>query len=492
MHDLLLRGARLIDGSGAPARLADVAVDGGLISAIFDDTQADQRASARQVVACEGLVLAPGFIDAHTHDDALMLNRAPLQQPHPKLSQGVTTVVTGNCGISLAPLDAALHRELPAPLNILERQAFRFGSVAAYLDALTAQPPVCNVVTLLGHTSLRVKHLPDLEKPATAEQAAVMAAEVGAALQQGAWGLSTGVFYPPARASTIEELIAVARPLGGTGALLTMHIRDDSAHIDAALQEAFDVGRGAGAPLVISHHKLSGRAFHGRSPHTLALIEAASLQQDVCLDCYPYDASSTMLIPERVHLSREVLITWSSAEPAAAGRSLFQMAQERGLTPQALAEQLVPAGVVNFSMDEADVQRIMRHPLTMFGSDGLPHDPHPHPRLWGSFPRILGRYSRNQGLFPLETAVRKMTAWPAARFGLDRATPQRAARGQIQPGWAADLVLFDPDQVLDNASYTSPLQPSSGIAAVYLGGELAADNGLTVNAHAGRALRRVG
>ncbi len=492
MHDLLFCGARLIDGSGAPARLADVAVDAGLISAIRDAAHADQRPAARHVVACGGLVLAPGFIDAHTHDDALMLENAPLRQAHPKLSQGVTTVVVGNCGISLAPLDAAVHRDLPAPLNILEREAFRFPSVAAYLDALTDLLPVCNVVTLLGHTSLRVKHLPDLDQAATAEQAAAMAAEVAAALQQGAWGLSTGVFYPPARAATTPELIAVARPLGPAGAVLTMHIRDDTANIDAALQEAFDVGRGADAALVISHHKLSGQANHGRSRQTLALIEAASLQQDVCLDCYPYDAASTMLLPERVHLSRDVLITWSSAEPAAAGRSLFQMAKERGLTPQALAEQLMPAGVVNFSMDEADVQRIMQHPLTMIGSDGLPHDPHPHPRLWGSFPRVLGRYARNQGLFPLETAVRKMTAWTAARFGLDRPTPKRAARGQIQPGWAADLVLFDPDRVLDQASYASPLQPSSGITAVYLSGELAAENGLTVNAHAGRALRRVG
>lgn len=492
MHDLLFRGARLIDGSGAPARMADVAVDAGLISAICDAADAGVTPRARRVVECGGLVLAPGFIDAHTHDDALMLERAPLDRAHPKLSQGVTTVVVGNCGISLAPLDAAVHPDPPAPLNILNREAFRFSSVAAYLDTLAEQPPVCNVVTLLGHTSLRVKHVPDLQQEATAEQAAAMAAEVGAALQQGAWGLSTGVFYPPARAATTAELIAVARPLGPAGALLTMHIRDDTAHINVALQEAFEVGRGAGAPLVISHHKLSGQANHGRSAETLALIEAASLKQDVCLDCYPYDASSTMLLPERVHLSREVLITWSGAEPAAAGRSLFQMAQERGLTPQALAEQLVPAGVVNFSMDEADVQRIMQHPLTMIGSDGLPHDPHPHPRLWGSFPRVLGRYARNQGLFPLETAVRKMTAWTAARFGLDRATPQRAARGQVQPGWAADLVLFDPEQVLDQASYASPLQPSRGITAVYVGGELAAENGLTVNAHAGRALRRVG
>jgi N-acyl-D-amino-acid deacylase len=492
MHDLLFCGARLIDGSGAPSRMADVAVDAGLITAIADAADADQRSAARQVVECAGLVLAPGFIDAHTHDDALMLNTAPLRQPHPKLSQGVTTVVVGNCGISLAPLDAAVHGDPPAPLNILSRDAFRFASVAAYLEALADQRPVCNVVTLLGHTALRVKHVPNLQQEASAEQAAAMAAEVEAALQAGAWGLSTGVFYPPARSATTRELIDVAKPLGPAGALLTMHIRDDTAHINAALQEAFEVGRGTGAALVISHHKLSGQANHGRSAQTLALIEAASREQEVCLDCYPYDAASTMLLPQRVHLSREVLITWSSAEPAAAGRSLFQMAKERGLTPQALAEQLMPAGVVNFSMDEADVQQIMKHPLTMIGSDGLPHDPHPHPRLWGSFPRVLGRYARNQGLFPLETAVRKMTSWTATRFGLDRATPQRAARGQVQLGWAADLVLFDPERVQDHATYDSPIQPSSGIKAVYLNGELAAENGITVHAHAGRALRRVG
>jgi N-acyl-D-amino-acid deacylase len=258
MHDLLFCGARLIDGSGAAARLADVAVDGGLISTIHDAAPAGKRSAARHLVNCEGLVLAPGFVDAHTHDDALMLDEAPLQQAHPKLSQGVTTVVVGNCGISLAPLDAAGRDELPPPLNILRREAFRYPSVTAYLDALTAKPPVCNVVTLVGHTSLRVKHLPDLDQVATAPQAAAMAAEVDAALQQGAWGLSTGVFYPPARAATTEELIAVARPLGPAGALLTMHIRDDTAQIDAALQEAFAVGRGARAPLVISHHKLSG------------------------------------------------------------------------------------------------------------------------------------------------------------------------------------------------------------------------------------------
>ncbi len=492
MHDLLFRSASLIDGSGSPSRLAHVAVDKGLISAIYDADDLSSPPDANRLVDCSGLVLAPGFIDAHTHDDALMLEKMPLHEAHPKLSQGVTTVVVGNCGISLAPLQSDGTRELPAPLNILNSEVFRFSSVADYFEALSQQPPVCNVVTLIGHTSLRVKHMADTDQAATPGQAAAMAAEVESAMQQGAWGLSTGVFYPPARAANIEELIAVALPLGQSGGLLTMHIRDDSSHIDLALEEAFKVARGANVPLVISHHKLSGKPHHGRSVKTLAMIEEASKSQDVCLDCYPYDASSTMLMPERVHLSREVLITWSSAEPSAAGRSLFQMAEERGLTPQEMAQKLMPAGSVNFSMDESDVSRIMQHPLTMIGSDGLPGDPHPHPRLWGSFPRVLGRYARNQGLFPLETAIRKMTSWPASRFGLDQATSSRAARGLIKEGWAADLVLFDAQNIQDNASYDLPAKASSGIAEVYLSGKLAAKNGLTVDAHAGMALRRTG
>lgn len=490
MHDLVFHSARLIDGNGSPQRVAHVTVDKGLITSVVDAEDCVVPPAGHQMIASEGLILAPGFIDAHTHDDALMLEDAQLGQAHAKLSQGVTTVVIGNCGISLAPLQIAGHAAPPAPLNILKTEAFRFASVAAYFEALNAKRPACNVVTLIGHTSLRVKHMHDTDLPANSRQSAAMADEVRAGMRDGAWGLSTGVFYPPARAATIEELVAMASPVGQSGGILTMHIRDDSAFIEEALQEAFEVGRKAQVPLVISHHKLSGKPNHGRSKETLALIEAASAKQEICIDCYPYDASSTMLIPERIHLSSDVLITWSGAEPSAAGRSLNQMASERGLTPRAMAELLVPAGSIYFSMDEIDVKRILRHPLTMIGSDGLPNDPHPHPRLWGSFPRVLGRYSRNHGLFPLETAVHKMTAWPASRFGLDRATPQRAARGQVRPGWAADLVLFDADTVSDNASYEQPSQVSTGVVEVYLSGQLAAKNGLTVNAHAGQALRR--
>jgi N-acyl-D-amino-acid deacylase len=254
------------------------------------------------------------------------------------------------------------------------------------------------------------------------------------------------------------------------------------------------VSKAVGCALVLSHHKLIGSNNHGRSVQTLALIDQTAMLQSICLDCYPYDASSTMLLPERVASSRDVRITWSRAQPEAAGRSLMDMAREQGVAAIDLARQLMPAGAVYFAMDEADVSRILAHPLTMVGSDGLAHDTSPHPRLWGSFTRVLGRYAREQRLFPLEVAVQKMTGLSASRFGLNRArtTPHgiQRGRGHIAAGFAADLVLFDPSRVIDRASYDDPTRTSLGIERVYVNGRLASMQAETVNAHSGAVIKR--
>ena len=472
--DCVIAGGELIDGSGSPRRRADVAIDGGRIVAVG----LLGKPAARQRIDASGLIVAPGFIDSHSHDDQLLLQH-PLR--HPKLLQGVTTVVTGNCGISLAPLLLPLEATPPQPLDILQGP-FQYRNFADYIAAVEAAEPALNAALLVGHTTLRVGAMDDLSRPANAREAQAMRQALEEALQAGAVGLSTGVFYDPARAANCEELIAVGQPLAGGRGVIAMHIRDEGAYIDEALREAFAVARALGAPLILSHHKLLGVANHGGSIRTLAMIEQAAAHMPVCADCYPYSASSTVLLPDRVASSRDVLITWSAAEPAVAGRSLNELARERGIDAAALARQLVPGGAIYFAMSDEDVDRILSHPLTMIGSDGLPAAGLQHPRLWGSFPRVLGHYVRERRLLALELAVHKMTGLTASRFAL-------ADRGLLKVGYAADITVFDPAQVSDRASYTQPAAEPQGICFVFVNGELAVAQGEMRQARAGQVLK---
>lgn len=479
MFDLVIAGGDLIDGTGTPRVPGDVGIVDGRIA----EVGALGGRSARRRIDARGQVVAPGFIDVHTHDDRALLAPVAPGAAHPKLSQGVTTVVTGNCGVSLAPLQA--DATPPAPLDILGEGAWAFPSFAAYLDALDAARPCVNAVCLVGHTTLRVRHVADLARAADAPECARMASDLAQALDAGAWGLSTGVYYPPARAATAAEILAVGAPLTETDALLTVHLRDEADAIDAAIDEALAIGRMLRVRTVLSHHKLVGTANHGGAGRTLARIHRAALAQRVCLDCYPYDASSTMLLPARVRQSSEVRVTWSRTMPEAAGRSLFELARDHRVAPEEMARRLQPAGAIYFAMHEDDVRAILADELTMIGSDGLAHDLRPHPRLWGTFPRVLGRYVREQGLMPLERAVHKMTGLSAARFGL-------RDRGVIAPGACADLVVFDPRRVVDRASYDAPTLPGEGIGWVVVNGVVACRDGRVTEPHAGRVLRRVG
>jgi N-acyl-D-amino-acid deacylase len=472
MLDLVIERGEVIDGTGQARRRADVGVSAGHVTAMGDlsSTPAYRRLNA------EGCIVAPGFIDSHTHDDHLLL-----QHParHPKLLQGVTTVITGNCGISLAPL---VTRHAPAPLDILQAD-FIYASFAQYVHAVQAARPALNAALLVGHTSLRVGAMTDLQRAANAQEISTMQAAVAEALQAGAIGLSTGVFYPPARAATTQELIDVGAPLAAGRGIVTMHLRDEGEHIDDALREALAVGRALNAPLVLSHHKLIGLANHGRSALTLEMIENAALTQAVCLDCYPYTASSTMLLPERVVQSADVQITWSHAQPHSAGRLLRELAAEQGLDPVQLAQRLMPAGAIYFAMSDDDVDRILRHPLTMIGSDGLPAAGAQHPRLWGTFPRVLGHYARQRQVLSLELAVHKMTGLPARRFGL-------AGRGLLQPGACADITVFNPTTIADRATYAAPTAEPLGIQWVLVNGQVAVEQGQAAAQHAGRVLLR--
>ncbi len=458
MHDVLIRNALVLDGNDRPGRHGDVAVRDGRIVAV-----GAVDGGARQVIDAGGRALAPGFIDVHTHDDLEVLRNPGMAS---KLSQGVTTVVVGNCGISASPV--RIRGEVPDPMNLLGEAAdFRFADFASYRQAVEAACPAVNVAALVGHTALRQNHMERLDRAATAAEIAAMRAQLRASLAQGALGLSSGLAYGSAFHAPSSEVAELARELPSGGVYAT-HLRDEFGGILGALDEAFDAARAPRAAVRVSHLKCAGVDNWGRSREVLHRLDAASADQDVACDCYPYAASASTLDLKQVTDAYDILITWSAPEPAQGGRLLAAIAADWGVTLAEAAVRLQPAGAVYHCMDEADVRRILAHPLTMIGSDGLPRDPRPHPRLWGTFPRVLGHYARDQALFPLHTAVHKMTGLPAARFAL-------GARGRIHAGGCADLVLFDPARVRDTASFHDPVRAAEGIDAVWVNGKLAYD-----------------
>jgi N-acyl-D-amino-acid deacylase len=477
-YDLVIRDATIFDGTGRDRRRGDVGVQGDRITAVGDLG----AAAADREVRAEGRALAPGFIDAHTHDDRAVLCGPACMLC--KMSQGVTTVVVGNCGISLSP--GRMRRRPIPPLDLLGDEGWWvFDSFAEYADRLASDPAPVNTVALVGHMTLRVEAMEgDTQRAATDREALHMQTRLREALAQGASGLSTGLYYPPSGHAPTQEVIAVAEALREAGGLYVTHMRDEGANVLLSIEETLKIGRAAGAPVVISHHKCVFPENFGRSEETLSRIEGAAKTQKVDFDVYPYAASSTVLMPERVRPDVPVRIAWSNPHPELAGKWLADIAQDWGLGLAEAARQLQPAGGIFFQMDEADVQTILAHPRSMVGSDGLPHDSFPHPRLWGTFPRVLGHYARDLALFSLETAVHKMTGRTAEVFGLQD-------RGVIRAGAYADLVLFDPATVRDTASFDEPTLPADGILETWVNGQSAYVHGAGATAaRAGRLVTR--
>jgi N-acyl-D-amino-acid deacylase len=471
---LVFQGGTVIDGTGRDRFTADLRVDGDRIGGIghgLDTSDAD-------IVDARGLIVAPGFIDVHTHDDQTVL-AAP--QMLPKITQGVTTVVVGNCGISLAPL---VHADAPPPLTLLGgADKYIYPSMGAYAAAVARAQPATNVAALVGHSTLRVATMDDPYRAATSAEQGRMVALLREGLDAGAIGLSSGVFYATGAAADVDELALLASVAGEAGGVYTTHIRNEMNDIFAALEEAFVTGRRGNVPVVISHHKCAGPQNWGRTTQTLARIEEARQRQPIGLDAYPYIAGSTVLRADLVDGVIDVMVTYSESHPEMAARHLRDIAAEWDCSQQEACERLQPGGACYFQMHEEDVRRVLGYPATMIGSDGLPHDRHPHPRLWGTFPRVLGRYSRELQLFPLETAVHKMTGLSARRFNLHE-------RGELRAGWFADVCVFDPATVLDTATFEQPQAVSRGIEHVMVNGEIALHRGSVAPHRAGRFLAR--
>jgi N-acyl-D-amino-acid deacylase len=476
--DLIVRNAAIIDGTRAPRYRGDIGVRSGKITQIG----ALDKATADTEVDASGLIAAPGFIDAHTHDDRLLLSAPDMT---PKVSQGVTTVVTGNCGISLAHSPAPQHGAITPPLDLLDADGgwFKFPSFRAYRETLEAQPAAINAACLVGHTTFRVATMDRLDRAATPAEIAKMRGMAHESLAAGAIGVSTGTAYPAAAMAPTEELIEVSRPLTEFNGLYVTHMRNEDDYVTESIEETCLIGRTLKVPVVISHHKTVGTRNHGRSVETLKLIEQRMHEQPVGLDCYPYIASSTVLRYDRLAQSSRIIITWSKPHPEFSGVDLDEVARRLQLSRAEAVEKIKPAGAIYFMLDEQDVQRILAFEETMIGSDGLPHDAKPHPRLWGTFPRVLGHYSRDLQLFPLETAVYKMTGLTAKKFGL-------RGRGVLQEGAHADITIFDADTVLDAADFQHSTQPATGIATVIVNGAIAWRDGRPTGARTGRVLQR--
>jgi len=367
-------------------------------------------------------------------------------------------------------------------MNLLgSAEAFRYPRFEEYVAAIEAVRPAVNVAALIGHTALRNNHMQELHRAATAAEIAGMREQLSEALDHGALGLSTGLAYLSANSASTEEVMSLAETLSEAGGLYATHLRSEADSIRPAMEEALRIGVHAKVPVIISHLKCSGIDNWGRGPEVLEALDAAGKSQPVSCDCYPYAASSSTLDLRQVDERVSIRITWSEPHPEMAGKTLEEIARLWQVEQIESARRLQPAGAIYHSIAEDDMNSILRHPATMIGSDGLPNDPLPHPRLWGTFPRVLGRYARDQRLFSLAEAVRKMTSLPAIRFGLND-------RGQVREGYCADLVLFDPERVCDTASFADPVRPATGIEAVWVNGVLSYRNEKATGKRAGRFL----
>ncbi|MHA1547749.1 MAG: N-acyl-D-amino-acid deacylase family protein [Alphaproteobacteria bacterium] len=472
---LLVRAGTVIDGTGAPRRVADLLIENDRIKVVAEP--GSLTAEGCDEFDASGLVVSPGFIDVHTHDDNAVLVGPAMT---PKISQGVTTVIAGNCGISIAP---CVLPDPPPPLTLLGgAEAFRFESLSDYADAVTAAEPAINIALLIGHSTLRIGAMDDISRKASAAEIDTMRERLSTCLDEGAVGFSTGLYYKTNMAADMDEVVALAELLADHDAVYSTHMRTEHDGVLDSLAETFETAARAKTAVVISHHKCAGPKNWGRSRETLPAIERARAGLDLSLDVYPYTAGSTVLDPDWIDPEVRTIVSWSVPHPEHAGRDLADIARDWGCSQRDAAVRLNPAGGIYFLIDEGDMRRILAYPPSMVGSDGLPHDRHPHPRLWGTFPRVLGHYCREEGLFSLEEAVHKMTGLSAKNFRL-------RDRGTVREGAFADLVVFDPDRIIDRATFEDPMRPADGIVGVFVNGVLSWSNDGATGQRAGRFLK---
>ena len=487
MHDLVIRNVHILDGLGGEAVQGDVAIAGDRIAEV-----GSVSGSGTREVDGGGNYLSPGFIDTHAHDDGAFFRHPGMEF---KLAQGVTSVVSGNCGFSAVPQDPN-QDSVAASGGILAGLEGEFTDLSGYFAAALQRGPAINNMMLVGHNTVRTLVLGGERRAPSASELKEMKQHVSDALEQGACGFSTGLIYRPGRYSDTEEVIALAEMAKPFDALYTTHMRNEGDKLLEAVDESLRIGRESDVHLHISHHKSAGPANWGKVRDSLRKVDTAIADgQRVTLDVYPYTAGSGRMIeyfnldrPSR-ELAEVIRIASCPAFREYEGRMLKDIAAEKELSLEDAVRHVLtaPKGdrtiCIQFIIDEADVETNLAHKDMMVGSDGIPDlRGRPHPRLFGTFPRVLGHYVRKKGILSLEEAVRRMTSLSAHTFGMD-------GRGVVAPGNFADLVLFDPDTVMDLASYDEPKLEPEGIDTVIVNGAIAYSEGEHRYANTGKMLR---
>jgi N-acyl-D-amino-acid deacylase len=527
MLDIKITGGQVIDGTGAPARRADVGLIGDRVTTVGDLA----AEPAGRTIDASGRTVTPGFIDMHSHSDWRLWDN---RRAESKIRQGVTTEVVGNCGFSPAPVSDAFRHEMKGfALYLPAGMDFSWRTVGDYLARYERDGVAVNVVQLIGHGTLRLAAMGFARRPPTAQEQATMERLMDEAMADGAYGLATGLIYAPGSYAATEEIIGIARRAGGGRGFYASHIRGEGATLLDAVAEAIRVGREGGLPTQVSHVKAAGRPNWGKVADALALIDAARSEgHDVMGDVYPYTASSTSLrtlLPDWVleggidamvkrlgdpavvaRVRRElmgggetllrglewsdIMVAYSPSRPDAQGRRIAEIAAAAKRDPLDAVIDLIVAehgkgSMILFQLDEADLRRALAHPHVMVGSDGsslVADGPlatgKPHPRSYGTFPRVLGRYARDERVLALPDAVWKMTGLPARRLGLSE-------RGVLAPGAKADVVVFDAATVADRATYEDPHQYAAGIGHVLVNGRVVIADGEHTGALPGRVLR---
>ncbi|MEZ5377271.1 MAG: D-aminoacylase [Acidimicrobiales bacterium] len=491
---LVLRGATVYDGTGAPPVLADVAIAGDRIVEVGQSVDGHGAPE----VDLTGLCLSPGFIDTHTHDDFAVLLHPDMAF---KVCGGVTTCIVGNCGMGAAPHRQATRvaQSFHPDAELPDWDGFR-----GYFELLESSPPSVNVAALMGHGTIRAAVMGRSDAEPTLDQLEEMQAILTEGLDAGCLGMSTGLIYEPGNHSTTDELVELATTVAEAGGIYTSHLRNEADLHAEAIDEAIEIGRRSGAPVVISHLKRTGRRNWGTAAHAIRQIEAANAEGlSVAADQYPYTAGSTVLSaivgqgtlrdPDNSFggvTGDDLVVASCPNAPAWEGRSIASIAEELGMDAADAADHVVATDlrttIILHSMSEDDVQTILAADGIMIGSDGLPTlEGRPHPRLYGTFARVLGHYSRDLGVLGLAEAVHRMTGRSAEVFGL-------TDRGVIRPGAIADLVAFDASAIIDVGTFDDPQHVPEGIVGVWVAGRPVVADGVHTGDRPGRVLRRGG